>query len=366
VPVGDGDEIRFGSVILRFLETPGHTVESVSIAVIDLDRGDKPYAVLTGDTLFIGDVGRPDLAPNLTPQDLAEMLFDSLHNKLLPLGDDVEVYPAHGAGSLCGKQMRPERQSTIGKERALNYALRPSTKEEFVRLLTADLPERPEYFALDAELNRSGAHAMTELPPLALLDADELTARQQAGAIVLDTRPSQQFFAGHIPGAVHIALSGQYASTAAMLLGLDHDIVLVAEDPESLEQSRLRLARVGIERVTGALRDGMASWTGTQHSVAQIGQISAEELARMRGEVQIIDVRRQPEWDEAHIEGARLVPLHQLPKMLGEIDPTRPVAVHCKGGYRSAIACSLIQRAGFDQVMNLTGGFDAWRTCGLA
>ena len=370
VPVRDGDEIRFGRVILRFLETPGHTVESISITVTDLDRGDKPFAVLTGDTLFIGDVGRPDLAPDLTPQDLAGMLFDSLHNKLLPLGDDVEVYPAHGAGSLCGKQMRPERQSTIGKERALNYALRPRTKEEFVKLLTADLPERPGYFALDAELNRTGAHAVAELPPLALLNADEFAARQQAGAVVLDTRPAQQFCAGHIPAAVHIALSGQYASWAATLLGLDHDILLVAEDPASLEESRLRLARVGMERVTGALLEGMAGWTAAQHPVAQIGQVSAEELAGMRQEVQIpwvqiIDVRRQPEWQEGHIEGARLMPLHQLSSKLGELDRTRPVAVHCKGGYRSAIAASLIQRAGFDQVMNLTGGFDAWRACSL-
>jgi rhodanese-related sulfurtransferase len=293
------------------------------------------------------------------------MLFDSLHNKLLPLGDDVEVYPAHGAGSLCGKQMRPERQSTIGKERALNYALRPHTKDEFVRLLTADLPERPDYFALDAELNRAGAPAVAELPPLVYLDAGEFAARQQAGAVILDTRPAQQFFAGHIPGAVHIALSGQYASWVATLLGLDHDIVLVGEDPGSLEESRLRLARVGIERVTGALRDGMAGWTAAQRPVAQIGQVSAEELARLREDVQIIDVRRQPEWDEGHIQGARLLPLHQLSSKLGEIERARPVAVHCKGGYRSAIACSLIQRAGFDQVMNLTGGFDAWRACGL-
>lgn len=365
VAVHDGDEIRFGRVILRFLETPGHTVESVSIAVTDLDRGVKPFAVLTGDTLFIGDVGRPDLAPDLTPQDLAGMLFDSLHNKLLPLGDDVEVYPAHGAGSLCGKQMRAERQSTIGKERALNYALRPRTKEEFVRLLTADLPERPDYFALDAELNRAGAPAVAELPPLVMLDAGEFAARQEAGAVILDTRPAQQFFAGHIPGSVHIALSGQYASWAATLLGLDHDLLLVAEDPESLEESRLRLARVGIERVVGALRDGIAGWIAAGRSVVQIGQVSAEELAQLREGVQIVDVRRPSEWEEGHIEGALLVPLHQLSAKLAEIDPTRPVAVHCKGGYRSAIACSLIQRAGFDQVMNLTGGYDAWRACGL-
>jgi len=357
VDVRDGDEVHFGRVVLRFLETPGHTIESISIAVTDLDRRENPYAVLTGDTLFIGDVGRPDLAPDLTPQQLAGMLFDSLHQKLLPLGDDVEVYPAHGAGSLCGKQMRPERQSTIGKERALNYALRPQSKEEFVRLLTAELPERPGYFALDAELNRSGAPALSEMEVL-----PELTAIP-AGAIVLDTRPSQQFFAGHIPGAVHIALGGQYASFAATILGLDKEILLVAEDEEQLEESRLRLARVGIERVVGSLKGGMQEWTGP---VAEIHQISVEDLRREIADVQVVDVRREGEFAEGHIEGAKLMPLHKLELMVETLDHDRPIAVHCKGGYRSAIGCSLIQRAGFENVMNVMGGFDAWVACGMA
>lgn len=362
VPVHDGYEIRFGRVILKFLETPGHTIESISVTVTDLDRGEKPLAVLTGDTLFIGDVGRPDLAPDLTPQQLAGMLFDSLHYKILPLGDDVEVYPAHGAGSLCGKQMRPERQSTIGKERALNYALRPRTKDEFVRLLTAELPERPEYFARDAEINRTGAPSLTDFPPIELLSTDQVLAAQAAGAIVLDTRPSQQFCAGHIPGAVHIALSGQYASWAATLLGLDKSIILVAEDNAALEESRMRLARVGIEKISGALQNGMAAWTGP---VAVIAQMSVEDLRRELGQVQIIDVRRQPEWDEGHIQGATLMPLHKLTASLAQLDRSRPIAVHCKGGYRSAIAASLIERAGFENVINVIGGFDAWRACGL-
>ena len=328
----------------------------------DLDRRDKPFAVLTGDTLFIGDVGRPDLAPDLTPQQLAGLLFDSLHQKLIPLGDDVEVWPAHGAGSLCGKQMRPERQSTIGKELALNYALRPRTKEEFVRLLTSDLPERPAYFARDAEINRTGAAALTDLPPLPLLSTEQVLAMRDGGAIVLDTRPSQQFCAGHVPGAVHIALSGQYASWAATLVGLDQPIVLVAEDEAQLEESRTRLARVGIDRVSGGLKNGMAGWTGP---VAQVSQLTAEELRRELPDVQIVDVRRRPEWDEGHIEGAILMPLHQLLRSVEELDRTRAVAVHCKGGYRSAIAASLIQRAGFENVANVIGGFDAWRACGL-
>lgn len=362
VPVHDGDEIRFGRAVLRFLETPGHTVESVSVTVADLDRGEKPFAVLTGDTLFIGDVGRPDLAPDMTPQQLAAMLFDSLHRKLIPLGDEVEVWPAHGAGSLCGKQMRPERQSTIGKERALNYALRPQNRDEFVRLLTAELPERPEYFARDAEINRTGAPAIADLAPLAELSTDQVLAARDAGAVVLDTRPSQDFCAAHVPGAVHIALSGQYASWAATLLGLEQEIVLVAEDHARAEESRVRLARVGIERVRGALRHGMAGWTG---AVAQIGQISVEQLHREGSAVQIVDVRREPEWLDGHIAGARLIPLHKLAASLRALDRERPVAVHCKSGYRSAIAASLLQREGMENVLNVTGGFDAWRACGL-
>ncbi len=365
VPVHDGDQTRFGRVVLRFLETPGHTIESMSVAVTDLDRGDKPFAVLTGDTLFIGDVGRPDLAPNLTPQQLAAMLYDSLHQKLIPLGDDVEVYPAHGAGSLCGKQMRPERQSTIGKERALNYALRARSKEEFVRLLTAELPDRPGYFSKDAEINREGAPALDHLPPIALLSPDEVLAKQKAGAVVLDTRPPQQFGAGHIPGAVHIALGGQYASWAATILGLDKDIILIAEDEDQIEESRMRLARVGIERVIGTLDGGMARWAKENRPAAEIAQIPVEELNREREHVQIVDVRRSPEWDDGHIDGAKLMPLNKLESMLGELRRDLPVAVHCKSGYRSAIAASLIQRAGFDPVMNVIGGFDAWRACGL-
>lgn len=363
VDVHDGLEIKFGRIVLKFLETPGHTIESLSVTITDLDRGPAPYAVLTGDTLFIGDVGRPDLAPDLTPQQLAAMLYDSLHQKLIPLGDGVEVYPAHGAGSLCGKQMRAELQSTIGKERELNYALRARSKEEFVGLLTAELPERPGYFAQDAEINRTGAAAITALAPLSRITPQELLERQSKGAMILDTRPFQHFAAAHVPGAIGIALGGQYASWAATLLGLNKDIILVAEDDEQLEESRMRLARVGIERVTGALAGGMASWG--ERAVAQTTQVSAEDLARESEAVQIVDVRRQGEWNDGHIAGAKLLPLDKLASTIDQLDRNRPVAVHCKGGYRSAIACSILERAGFKDVRNVIGGFDAWRACGL-
>jgi glyoxylase-like metal-dependent hydrolase (beta-lactamase superfamily II)/rhodanese-related sulfurtransferase len=370
VPVRDGDEIRFGRVILRFLETPGHTVESVSVVVTDLDRGEKPWAVLTGDTLFIGDVGRPDLSGDKTPQQLAAMLYDSLHQKLEPLGDDVEVYPAHGAGSLCGKQMRPERQSTIGKERALNYALRAPSKEEFVRLLTADLPDRPQYFAQDAEINRTGAIPLEFLLEMEALAPAQLLERQRAGDLILDTRPAMEFGSGHVPGSVNIPLAGQFAGTAGALLGLEHDIILIAEDQAAVEESRTRLARVGFERVAGYLDGGMPRWVANQMPTAQIMQITAAELERERndepGSIQIVDVRRKPEWDQAHIAGALHKPLDRVAKMLGDLDRAKPIVVHCKGGYRSAIACSLIQRAGFANVTNLIGGLDAWQATGLA
>jgi rhodanese-related sulfurtransferase len=357
-------------LILKFLETPGHTLESVSVAVTDLDRGEKPWAVLTGDTLFIGDVGRPDLSGDKTPQELAAMLYDSLHQKLEPLGDDVEVYPAHGAGSLCGKQMRPERQSTIGKERALNYALRAESKEEFVRLLTADLPDRPEYFAQDAEINRTGAIPLEFLLEMEALTPRQLLERQRAGDFVLDTRPAMEFGSGHVPGSVNIPLVGQFAGTAGALLGLEHDIILIAEDQAVVEESRTRLARVGFERVAGYLDGGMPRWVADQMPTAQLMQITAAELKRELddepGSIQIVDVRRKPEWDQGHIAGALHKPLDRVAKLLGDLDRAKPIVVHCKGGYRSAIACSLIQRAGFENVTNLIGGLDAWQATGLA
>ena len=369
VAVHDGDEIRFGRVILRFLETPGHTEESVSVVVTDLDRGEKPWAVLTGDTLFIGDVGRPDLSPSKTPQELAAMLYDSLHRKLVPLGDDVEVYPAHGAGSLCGKQMRPERQSTIGKERELNYALRAASKEEFVRLLTAEMPERPSYFAQDAELNRIGAIPLEFLAPMEALTPDDVIEKQRAGAIVLDTRPAMEFAGAHVPGSINIPLAGQFAGSAGTLLGLESELVLVAEDQAAVEESRTRLARVGFENVVGYLEDGMARWAAEQKPAAQILQITAaeleRELAQDPGSIQIVDVRRKPEWEQCHIPGALHKPLDHVAQMLGDLDRSKPVVVHCKGGYRSAIGCSLILRAGYENVTNLIGGLDAWQATGL-
>jgi rhodanese-related sulfurtransferase/glyoxylase-like metal-dependent hydrolase (beta-lactamase superfamily II) len=372
VAVSDGDEILFGRCRLRFLETPGHTLESLCVLVADLDRSPEPFAVLTGDTLFIGDVGRPDLSPDHTPQQLAGLLYDSLHGKLLSLPDDLRVYPAHGAGSLCGRQMSNERSSTIGEQRVKNYALQAASREEFVHMLTDSLPERPAYFARDAEINRAGAGALDELPPLRELAPDALLRLQQSGATVLDTRPDTQFGAGHIPGSVNIPLSGQFASWAGVLLGLETDLLLVTENPDRAVESRMRLARVGIERVAGYLAGGMEAWQRANQPIERLPHISVQELDRLQRKepgLRIADVRRPAEWDEGHIAGARLLPLNQFAAAIwegkAELDPERPIAVHCKGGYRSAIAASLLRRAGFRHVVNVTGGFDAWKAAGL-
>ena len=369
VAVVDGDEISFGHCRLKFLDTPGHSLDSISIVVTDLDRSPEPFAVLTGDTLFIGDVGRPDLSQGKSAQEMAGLLYHSLHEKLLKLPDFVEVYPAHGAGSLCGKHLSSETHSTIGKERAGNYALRVASETEFVELITCELPERPGYFALDKEINRSGAPPLSELPPLRPLRPGELITEQERGAVLLDTRPAVQFAASHVPEAVNIGLSGEFASWAGDLLGLKTPLVLIAENEDRLLESRIRLARVGIESVIGYLEDGVAGWAREGMPLEQTPQISAEALAHrlasMPGSMQTLDVRRPSEWAEGFIEGAVLVPLHDLPARLPELDTGRPWTVHCKGGYRSAIAASFLQRSGFRQVFNLVGGFDAWRACNL-
>jgi len=366
VAVREGMEVSFGQCRLRFLETPGHTLESVSILVTDLERPAEPFAVLTGDTLFIGDVGRPDLSGDATPQELAGMLYDSLHSKLLRLNDDVEVYPAHGAGSLCGRQMSADSASTIGKERRTNYALRITDRDDFVRTMTADLPERPEYFARDVELNRAGAAAMEALPPMRLLSSYELLELQGRGTMVLDTRPTNEFAAAHVPGSLHIGLRGQYASWAGILLGLDTEIVLVAEDPEAAEESRMRLARVGIEKVSGSLADGIAGWSRDGLAVGGIRQVPVTEFHETFGDgVQLIDVRRAPEWQGGHVKGAIHRPLDKLRTSLRDLDRSRPTAAYCKGGYRSSIATSILRQEGFTDVTNIVGGFDAWKACEL-
>src|SRR5277367_375466 len=367
VKLQDGFELRVGRVLIRAIESPGHTPESVCLIVIDEEKSPKPWAVLTGDTLFIGDVGRPDLSKTHKPQELAGLLYDSLHNKLMKLEDDVLVYPAHGAGSLCGRNMRAESSSTIGTERLTNYALQIKTREEFIRQLTTNLPTRPDYFLQDAEINRSGATALGDLPELRAITASELKSMMDDGVMALDVRTNKQFAEGHVPGSVNIALSGQFASWAGTILGLAAHPVLIAENPDQCSEARLRLARVGIESPAGYLVNGVDGWKQAGYQLEQLTQVSVTELAHrlQEGGVRVLDVRREPEWQAGHIAGAEWWPLDNFKVAPPEVDPTVPLAVHCKGGYRSVIACSLLRRAGFKNVINVAEGFDAWQKAEL-
>jgi hydroxyacylglutathione hydrolase len=367
VPVQDGFELRVGKLLLRVLDTPGHTSESICLLITDEEKSPTPLSVLTGDTLFLGDVGRPDLSKTHTPAELAGLLYDSLHQKLLSLADDVLVYPAHGAGSLCGRNMRAERSSTIGTERLTNYALQIKSREEFIRQLTANLPTRPEYFLQDAEINRDGAPALSDVPELPPISAAELKSMLGEGVVALDVRPGDEFAHGHVPGSINIALSGQFASWAGTVLGLSARPVLIADSPEQCSEARLRLARVGIEDARGYLNGGVGAWKQAGFGLAELPQITAQALQdRLQARAsQVLDVRREPEWHAGHIEGATWWPLDNFKVSPPEVDRDRPIAVHCKSGYRSMIACSLLQRAGFRNVTNVVGGFDAWQQAKL-
>lgn len=367
IPVHDGFQLRVGELRISVRETPGHTAESICLVITDEEKSREPWAVLTGDTLFLGDVGRPDLSRRYTPAQLAGMLYDSLHNKILKLDDRVLVYPAHGAGSLCGRNMRAERVSSIGTERLTNYALQIKNREEFVQQLTSNLPVRPDYFLQDAEINRKGASSLSDLSPLRAIDAVELKKLLDEGAIALDVRPGEKFAASHVPGSVNIALSGQFASWAGSLLGLASSPILIADSDDAVTEARMRLARVGLENVSGYLNGGVAAWNEAGFSLASIPQIKTEILRErlQKGSLQVLDVRRESEWEAGHIEGATWWPLDNFKVSPPEIDRSLPVAVHCKGGYRSIIACSLLRRAGFEQVTDMIGGFDAWQQAQL-
>jgi hydroxyacylglutathione hydrolase len=375
--VSDGDEIKIGKVVLRILETPGHTPESVSVLVIDPQVSEQPQKVLTGDTLFVGDVGRPDLAggQGYTPQMMAEMMYDSLHEKLLKLPDNVEVYPAHGAGSMCGKNLSKETSSTIGEQRKFNYALKPMSKDEFVRMMTSDLPEAPDYFSKDAEINRTGAGVLRELPKAPALTSEQvlnLTSKTQTNSLrytVLDVRSAAEFGAGHLPGSINIGLNGQFAIWAATLITMGTPIVIVAESDEKVDEAVMRLARVGLESVKGYLAGGVAAWSEAGFELATVPQISVDELNSLVHEepdLQVIDVRRPPEYESGHVPRALHAPLSNLKTDVANlpVDPNRPTAVICAGGYRSSAATSILQQRGFSNLVNVTGGTSAWINSG--
>jgi hydroxyacylglutathione hydrolase len=371
--VKEGDEIKVGKVSLRILETPGHTPESISILVTDTAASDEPQKVLTGDTLFIGDVGRPDLAGarGYTSQQMAAMLYDSLHDKLLRLEDAVEVYPAHGAGSMCGRNISKETSSTIGQQRAFNYALRPMSKDEFVQMMTRDLAAPPAYFSHDAEYNREGAPALSELARPRALSPEEFNKLVQQGYQVLDVRPAFEFGAGgHVPGALNIGLGGQFASWAGTLIAMGTPLLIVAESETKVDEAVMRLARVGHESVKGFLQGGMQAWIDAGLETATVPQISVDELrARLETEsdLQVVDVRRPAEYESGHVPRALSAPLApQLVEQLSQLDTRCPTAVICAGGYRSSAATSILAPRGFRQLLNVTGGTSAWIKAGYA
>jgi hydroxyacylglutathione hydrolase len=371
-PLRDGDILEFGRVRLKALETPGHTPESISIVVYDLNASDtQPHAVLTGDTLFIGDVGRPDLRAALgwSATELGSMLFDSVHSKLLALPDQSLVYPAHGAGSLCGKALSKETVSTLGEQRRSNYALQPMSKEAFIQVVTADQPEAPAYFIYDAVLNSEERPTLDqalarEMNPLTL---DAVLELQAADAQILDTRDAVEFASAHLAGSINIGLVGQYATWAGTVLDREHPIVIIA-DPGRENESAVRLGRIGFDHVAGYLKDGLHSLESRPELIAFTERLSAAFAAELLSSSQpplAIDVRALRERDQNYIAGSLGIPLNHLTEKLEKLPKDRSLLVYCAGGYRSSIAASLLQRSGFDRVAEIAGGIVGWEAAKL-
>lgn len=366
-PVKDGDVVEFGRIRLAIMETPGHTPEGISIVVYDLDKSDRqPHAVLTGDTLFIGDVGRPDLLASIgvTADELADMLYESLHNKLLNLPDETLVYPAHGAGSMCGKALSSDEVSTIGNQRQYNYALQPMSKQAFKRIVTADQPDAPDYFVHDAILNRKDRAALDDAMKTSMkpLDLEEVLALQRDGAQVVDVRDAADFAGAHLIGSINIGLDGRYASWCGTILDKEASIIAVAED-EQVEEAIMRLGRIGFDQVAGYLDRGPKSLGPRPDLVEKVNRVTAQALREQLETTDapmIVDVRTQDEWDERHIEGSVNIPLNRLHDHLGEIGHGCNVVVHCRTGYRSSLAVSLLQHHGLESVLDLVGGIEAW------
>ena len=367
VAMKDGDTLEFPGIRLKVLETPGHTIESISILAFDLEKSSaKPYAVLTGDTLFIGDVGRPDLRASLgwSANDLGAHLYDSLRNKLMTLPDETLVYPAHGAGSLCGKKLSSDTVSSLGDQRRLNYALQPMSKEEFIRLVTAEQPDAPPYFTYDAILNtRERAtleHNLEQV--LHPIDLDEVLRMGDAGVQILDVRDAAEYAKGHLAGSINIGLGGQYATWAGTVLDRNKPILIIAE-PGREPEAALRLGRIGFDHVKGYLNGGMEALASRPDLVWPTDRLSApmvaEELASANPPL-LLDIRNPREWLAKHIAGSVNIPLNHIEERIAEIPRDRRIAVHCAGGYRSSIAASILHQYGITNLVEMAGGLAAW------
>ncbi|MDG4771588.1 rhodanese-like domain-containing protein [Solwaraspora sp. WMMD792] len=372
--LADGDRISLGDVTLEIMETPGHTPESISILVYEHADDPVAYGVLTGDALFIGDVGRPDLLASLgvTADELGRMLYDSVQHKLMTLPDPVRVFPAHGAGSACGKNLSTERSSTIGEQRATNYACAPMDAEQFLAIVTAGQPAAPAYFGYDAVLNRRD-HALFDVTAAPTpLNPAEFVARQAAGAVVVDARDPQEYAAGHLRGALNVPADGRFAETAGSVLAPGTQILVVA--PQDREEEIVtRLARIGFDTVAGYLREPEQAFLQMVDQLTRASRLTVAQLAAaLDGEQPpvVLDVRNAGERaagvtdgtrESGVIDGALHIPLAELSRRIAEVPTDRPVVVHCAGGYRSSVAASLLRANGHPDVSDLLGGYQAWR-----
>ncbi|PYS92295.1 MAG: MBL fold metallo-hydrolase [Acidobacteria bacterium] len=360
--VTDGDTLNVGSIELTFRETPGHTPESITIAAKDTAEPDKPLKLFTGDTLFCGDVGRPDLigSKGFTAEQMGSMLYHSLHEKILTLPDETEVYPAHGAGSLCGKSLSSDTWSTIGVQRTTNYALQPMTKDEFVQIVASDQPQVPAYFPKSAERNLEGPMAIDDLPEPEQLASEQI---ERFDGIVLDVRPAAEYGASHIPNAINIGLGGKFATWAGTFVTIGTPVAIAASTKEHVEEAFMRLARVGIDTVKGFIL--MADYSGGTKAVQQIAAEDVGTFGKPGKEIQFVDVRQPGEFGSGHAAGSFNVPLNTLARDIDKLDPEAPTFLICQTGYRSSLATSFLENAGFESVYNVEGGTSAWIKNGL-
>jgi hydroxyacylglutathione hydrolase len=362
----DGDELFFGAVKVRVMHTPGHRPEHIALAVSDTSRGDDPWLVLTGDSLFVGDLARPDLAiPGLEG---ADALYESIFGRLLKLDEGVEVYPSHVAGSLCGRQMNAKTSSTIGFERKYNWALATRSRAAFVHDMNENLPVRPPNMALIVNRNREDytQRLANPAPAPEALDALSFQRAMEQGALVLDVRTPEAFCSGHIPGAFHVYLHGSAFSTrVGFVVPAESKLLLVAENTQDIAQVREQLAVVGYESVRGYLLGFMESWRATRLPIQTLERLHITQLYEQRDRFVVLDVRDPGEWNEGHIDSAWHMPFYTIESRLSELDTIHSYAVICASGQRSTLTCALLQRNGFDRVFNVIGGMDAWKAVGL-
>ena len=359
----DGEKFSIGDIVIQAIHTPGHTIESTCYLLIDENQ--KPYCIFTGDTLFVGDVGRPDLSSgDMTSEELASVMYDTIQNKILPLQDDIIVYPAHGPGSSCGKDLGPETSSTIGEQKKTNYALKSQSREEFIKAVTTGLDSAPSYFAVNAKINKEGYDSLEEVKTkgLTALSVEDLKKKRDEDVVILDTRKESLFIQGFIPGSIFIGLEGRFAEWAATLIPFHQRIILVTDKGKE-EETIVRLARVGFDKVEGYLKGGFEAWKKAGEEIDLIIDVDADELAldiKHDPKLAVLDVRRETEFAQGHVKNATNLPLSEMTDLvqIANIEDDQNLYVHCGGGYRSVIASSILKRQGYHNLRNVSGGWN--------